>query len=188
MKGKRRCRVLVLAAGASLVWLGLPAVASEPTTALVSVSWMGVRANGPSRYPAVSADGRFVAFSSRASNLVAGDANGKGDVFVHDRETGETTRVSVSSLVLPQHADEHRSERPVLLAMDQQLSDRRCSARFDPKTARHLGQCEYVSETDPAVLKVLLKVKPGLGEGYDWVECGDCGAAWQVAHYAESVG
>jgi hypothetical protein len=38
---------------------------------------------------------------------------------------------------------------------------------YEPATARHLGQCEYVSETDPAVLKVLLKVKPGLGEGYD---------------------
>jgi hypothetical protein len=36
---------------------------------------------------------------------------------------------------------------------------------FDPATARHLGQCEYVSETDAAVLKILLKVKPGLGEG-----------------------
>jgi hypothetical protein len=39
---------------------------------------------------------------------------------------------------------------------------------LDPKTSRHLGQCDYVSETDPAVLKVLLKVKPGMGEGYDW--------------------
>jgi hypothetical protein len=40
--------------------------------------------------------------------------------------------------------------------------------------------------TDPSVLKVLLKVKPGLGEGYDWVECGACDAGWQV-HHAESV-
>ena len=58
---------------------------------------------------------------------------------------------------------------------------------YDPTTARHLGQCEYVSETDPAVLKVLLKVKPGLGEGYDWVECGACDAGWQVPYFAESV-
>ena len=43
-------------------------------------------------------------------------------------------------------------------------ADRR--VRFGPldaRTSRHLGQCEFVSETDPAVLKVLLKVKPGLG-------------------------
>jgi hypothetical protein len=43
-----------------------------------------------------------------------------------------------------------------------------------------------------AVLKILLKVKPGLGQGYDWVECGACGAGRQAPHYAprakESVG
>ena len=47
---------------------------------------------------------------------------------------------------------------------------------LDPKTARHMGQCEFASADDPSVLRVLLKVKPGLGEGYDWVECGSCGA------------
>jgi hypothetical protein len=47
-----------------------------------------------------------------------------------------------------------------------------------------LGQCEYVTETDPVELQLLLKIKPGLGEGYDWVEGGACGAGWQVAHYA----
>ena len=43
-----------------------------------------------------------------------------------------------------------------------------------------------VSETDPAVIKVLLKVTDK-GD-YDWVECGSCAAGWQVPHYAESVG
>ncbi|GIV76135.1 MAG: hypothetical protein KatS3mg050_0529 [Litorilinea sp.] len=46
--------------------------------------------------PALSGDGRYVAFQSRASNLVDGDGNGRVDVFVHDRRTGETTRVSVA--------------------------------------------------------------------------------------------
>jgi hypothetical protein len=45
----------------------------------------------------ISADGRFVAFSSAASNLVPGDTNHKADVFVHDRQTGTTQRVSVAS-------------------------------------------------------------------------------------------
>lgn len=58
---------------------------------------------------------------------------------------------------------------------------------LDPTTSRHAGESEYMSETDPSVLKVLLKVKPGLGEGYDWVECGAGGAGWQVPHF-ESVG
>jgi hypothetical protein len=48
---------------------------------------------------------------------------------------------------------------------------------FDPATARHFGQCEYISETDPAVIKVLLKVTDK-GD-YDWVECGGCGSGWQ---------
>ena len=39
------------------------------------------------------------------------------------------------------------------------------------------------------MLKVLLEVKPGLGEGDDWVECGACGGGWQVPYYfTESVG
>jgi hypothetical protein len=57
---------------------------------------------------------------------------------------------------------------------------------LDAKTGRHAGECEYVSETDPAMIKVLLKVSDK--EGYSWVECGACAAGWQVAHYSESVG
>jgi uncharacterized repeat protein (TIGR01451 family) len=53
--------------------------------------------NGASVDPALSRDGRFVAFTSRASNLVPDDTNGLADVFVRDRQTGETTRVSVKS-------------------------------------------------------------------------------------------
>src|SRR5207244_1859049 len=47
--------------------------------------------------PVLSAAGRFVAFHSTATNLVAGDTNGATDVFVHDRQTGTTERVSVAS-------------------------------------------------------------------------------------------
>ncbi len=52
--------------------------------------------NGTSYDASISGDGRYVAFYSGASNLVAGDANGHGDVFVHDRLTGRTELVSVS--------------------------------------------------------------------------------------------
>jgi Tol biopolymer transport system component len=57
----------------------------------------GAEANGPSRYPSVSADGRYVAFLSLASNLVAGDTNGTADAFVADQITGVIERVSTSS-------------------------------------------------------------------------------------------
>lgn len=52
--------------------------------------------NGHSGNPALSADGRYVAFDSDADNLVPGDTNRAKDVFVYDRETGETIRVSVT--------------------------------------------------------------------------------------------
>jgi Tol biopolymer transport system component len=76
-----------------------PAAASAAPfgTTRISVDSSGVQGNGYSEAPAISSDGRFVAFHSHASNLVAGDNNGAGDVFVHDRVTGETTRVSVDS-------------------------------------------------------------------------------------------
>ncbi len=67
-------------------------------TERVSVASDGTEANSYSRYsPAISSDGRHVAFPSTASNLVPGDTNGAQDVFVHDRETGVTERVSVAS-------------------------------------------------------------------------------------------
>jgi Tol biopolymer transport system component len=66
-------------------------------TTRVSVDSAGTEGNGESSGPSISADGRYVAFHSSASNLVAGDTNGYSDIFVHDWQTGETTRVSVSS-------------------------------------------------------------------------------------------
>jgi len=69
----------------------------ERTTKRVSVSSSRQQGDGWSGYAAISGDGRFVAFTSAATNLVPGDANGKEDVFVHDRATGTTERVSVGS-------------------------------------------------------------------------------------------
>ena len=66
-------------------------------TSRVSVSSSGAQGRHASGDPVLSADGRLVAFWSAARNLVPGDTNRLGDVFVHDRETGRTRRVSVSS-------------------------------------------------------------------------------------------
>lgn len=68
------------------------------TTTRASVDSSGVEGNNDSMYPALSANGRFVAFESRASNLVLGDTNGTVDVFIYDRQTETTTRLSVDSL------------------------------------------------------------------------------------------
>ena len=66
-------------------------------TTRVSVGPAGAAPNSDSAFPSISANGRFVAFLSLASNLVRGDTNHRADVFVHDRKRGETTRVGVSS-------------------------------------------------------------------------------------------
>ncbi|MEG4857952.1 calcium-binding protein [Microcoleus sp. K1-B6] len=67
------------------------------TTTRVSVDSAGNQGNNISIAPSISADGRFVAFSSEASNLVPGDTNASGDIFVRDLLTNTTTRVSVDS-------------------------------------------------------------------------------------------
>ena len=67
------------------------------TTERVSVSSVGIQGNAESHFPSLSAEGRFVAFFSGASNLVPGDTNGATDVFVRDRLKGTTERISVSS-------------------------------------------------------------------------------------------
>jgi Tol biopolymer transport system component len=96
MWGCARLSLLVALAGLVLVG-SADASASPGTTERVSVDSAGVQGDGPSEYPAISADGRYVAFHSSATTLVSGDTNGIRDVFVHDRETGFTERVSISS-------------------------------------------------------------------------------------------
>ncbi|HYT40140.1 MAG TPA: hypothetical protein VEN99_11545, partial [Acidimicrobiia bacterium] len=64
-------------------------------TRLVSASTGGVRGNWSSYSPAISHDGRFIAFQSDSTNLVVGDTNKARDIFWHDTRTGVTTRVSV---------------------------------------------------------------------------------------------
>lgn len=67
------------------------------STKIMSVDSKGKLGNDHSDQPAISADGRYVAFESLADNLVPGDINGTGDAFVHDRQTGITKIVSVDS-------------------------------------------------------------------------------------------
>jgi hypothetical protein len=66
------------------------------TTTRVSGAWSGGDATGESRYPSISDDGRWIAFSSDAPDLVADDTNAAQDVFVFDRTTGQISRVSMA--------------------------------------------------------------------------------------------
>ncbi len=75
------------------------------TIQMVSLSSGGIQGNGNSGFegvssgsnPAISSDGRYVAFWSQASNLVPGDTNGVGDIFVYDRTASTIQRVSVDN-------------------------------------------------------------------------------------------
>lgn len=63
----------------------------------VSVNNSGTPGNKPSFSASISSDGRYVAFTSRATNLVDGDTNDKQDIFVRDRKDGTTVRISISN-------------------------------------------------------------------------------------------
>lgn len=82
----------VVALGATLL-----AASAAAQTGPVSRAPDGTPGNLSSTNPSLSRDGRYVAFSSDATNLVAGDTNGVTDIFVHDRVSAVTTRVSVAS-------------------------------------------------------------------------------------------
>jgi LPXTG-site transpeptidase (sortase) family protein len=67
------------------------------TTETVSVSTNGIQGNGQSNNAAISGDGRYVVFHSNSDNLVPNDSNGSFDIFLHDRNTNSTERISLSS-------------------------------------------------------------------------------------------
>lgn len=67
------------------------------TVRRVNHSQQGTAANGASQTPAIAPAGRYVAFSSEATNLVLGDTNGFSDIFVVDTQNGDISRVSVAT-------------------------------------------------------------------------------------------
>ena len=72
---------------AGLGWFLVTAQVSSPNPPRLSVGPAGLQANNNSYYPAISGDGRHIAFWSVASNLVAADTNAVSDVFVFDQGT-----------------------------------------------------------------------------------------------------
>jgi Tol biopolymer transport system component len=70
---------------------------TDGSTILISRGPDGRPGDGDSSAPVISGDGHYLAYASNATNLVAGDTNQVADIFLHDRTSGETRRVSVSS-------------------------------------------------------------------------------------------
>lgn len=98
---KRRAALTAAALAAAVTATTLPAAFAAPgaddtpRTERVSVAGDGAQADGASEYPDVSADGRYVVFSSEAKNLAPGDTDTWPDVYVRDLERGTVERVSV---------------------------------------------------------------------------------------------
>jgi hypothetical protein len=86
---------------------------TQAQTSRVSVSSAGLEADGASNQAVASADGRHVAFRSEATTLVAGDTNGVSDIFVHDRSSSSTLRLSLGPAGIQANA---RSDRPSMSA------------------------------------------------------------------------
>ncbi len=80
-------------------------------TMLASVSTNGNAGNGESRSAVMTPDGRYVAFVSAASNLVANDSNGIADIFVRDLQAGTTLLASTGAMAV---SGSSSSESPVL--------------------------------------------------------------------------
>jgi len=95
----RRAGTVLAAAAAALgvVLCGIAAGANVKPPELISVAPDGSAGNGPSLFPSVSADGRFVAFRSEATNIVPEDTDTVRDIYVRDRQTGQVILASRAS-------------------------------------------------------------------------------------------
>jgi Tol biopolymer transport system component/cell wall-associated NlpC family hydrolase len=81
---------------------------SRKQTSLITVNSEGEPANGWSEWPSISGDGRFIAFTSLADNLIPGETNHISNVFVYDRYNGQIERISGGAG--DQHGTEDRRE------------------------------------------------------------------------------
>lgn len=122
----------------------------------VSVSSSGEQGDKNSVSPSISADGRYVMFSSDATNLVSGDTNARSDTFVHDRITGTTTRVSVD-------ANGNQGSLPSLEGMisaDGRYVGFRTFQSFDPTDTNGTTDI-YVKDTLLGTIKLVTRSSSG---------------------------
>ena len=92
----------LLLAAACAAWAAAP-------TERISVNSAEVQGNSLSYDPSVSADGRFVSFTSQATNMISVDTNGGGEIFLRDTVAGTTERVSISNNEAQANADSSQS-------------------------------------------------------------------------------
>jgi Tol biopolymer transport system component len=80
-------------------------------TGIVSIHTSGAQGAGECEFPSISGDGRYVAFETSGTSLVNGDTNNSQDIFLRDRTSGITSRISVATFGTEANND---SQRPAL--------------------------------------------------------------------------
>jgi len=145
---------------------GLPDVfvrdLQNATTHLVSISATGVQANGANYTPSLSHDGRYLAFRSAASNLVAHDANGQHDIIWRDLITEATEIVSLTDGGLPAN---HRSDYPSLSANGQRIAFRSTADNLVAHDANQLADIFVRDRQLATTRRASVRTAPGGGLG-----------------------
>ncbi len=100
-------------ASATTLCIGVVTLSCAETTTLISATSQGAAGNAASDLPSISADGSYVVFQSSATNLVSGDTNARRDIFLLDRQSGATVRVSKGLSGAESNAD---SQTPMIAA------------------------------------------------------------------------
>ncbi len=120
------------------------------TTERVSLTDSGGEVNAGIGYGSMSADGRFVAFSTSATNVVPGDTNATWDIFVRDRQNGTTERVSVESAGVQGNLPSDVARISRMAATSSSTATRSCSAVV-PRRARSTARRRAPSRGSPDV-------------------------------------
>jgi Tol biopolymer transport system component len=136
------------------------ALAATPTTELVSATPGGAPGNRDSYEPPMSADGRFVAFASQASNLVAGDSNRSIDVFVRDRQTGQTTLASVATGGAQSNGD---SYRPAISGDGRYVAFASHASNLAPVDRKHAYYDVFIHDQQTGATKLVSETSSGTG-------------------------
>jgi hypothetical protein len=133
-------------------------------TALVSVATTGNAGNALSLSPAVSGDGRYVVWSSNASNLVAGDTNATWDIFLRDMTAGVTTRISLTSTGAQATL---RSDQP-RITPDGRYVTFESDAALIPADTNGLKDCYRLDRSTGVLELVSTSSAGGLGNGISY--------------------
>lgn len=129
----------------------------------VSVSTNGIQANGPSSSPSISADGRYVVFASSATNLTDKNVGAFSNIFVHDRKTGQTSLVSLSSDGVPANGP---SSSPSISANGRYIAFKSTATNLSIKDANKSDDI-FLHDLDRGQT-ILVSLKP------DGTQAGDC--------------